>query len=79
MTAVTDFCRLLRRFIESYVYLGMSLGLVAAVLVGFLIGVESIVGKSLFLTVGAGGGIAIGAYLDKRSETSQDEPTQGDG
>ena len=79
MTAVTDFCRLLRRFIESYVYLGMSLGLVAAVLVGFLIGVESIVGKSLFLTVGVGGGIAIGAYLDKRSETSQDEPTQGDG
>ena len=79
MTVVTDFCRLLRRFIESYVYLGMSLGLVAAVLVGFLIGVESIAGKSLFLTVGVGGGIAIGAYLEKRRKSHQDEPTQGDG
>ena len=77
MTAVTDFCRLLRRFIESYVYLGMSLGLVAAMLVGFLIGVESIVGKFLFLAVGVCAGIAIGAYLDKRRGASRDEPTEG--
>ena len=57
--------------------LGDVLGLAAAVLVGFLIGVESIAGKSLFLTVGVCAGIAIGAYLDKRRGASWDEPTEG--
>ena len=79
MTAVTDFCRLFRLFIESYVFLGISLGFAAAVLVGVIVGVESIAGKFLFLTVGACSGIAIGAYLEKRRKSHQDEPTQGDG
>ena len=77
MTAFADCRRWLRRFIESYVYLGISLGMAAAVLVGTIVGVEGITGKFLFLTVGVCAGIAIGAYLAKRRKAPRDEPTEG--
>lgn len=68
MTVVADCRRWLRRFIEGYVYLGISLGMAAAVLVGTKVGVESSAVKFLFLTVGVCAGIAIGAYLARRKE-----------
>ena len=68
LTAVTDCRRWLRRFIESYVYSGIAFGLPPAVLVGIIVGVDSVTGKSLFLAVGVCAGIAIGAYLARRKE-----------
>ena len=79
MTAVTDCRSWWRRFIEGYLYSGIAFGLPPGVLVGIIVGVESVTGKFLFLTVGVCGGIAIRAYLVKRRKTHQDEPTQGDG
>ena len=61
----------------DYVYSGIAFGLPPAVLVGVIVGVESIAVKFLFLTVGACSGIAIGAYLAKRRGASRDEPTEG--
>ena len=79
MTAVTDCRRWLRRYLVDYVYSGIAFGLPPAVLVGVIVGVESIAVKFLFLTVGACSGIAIGAYLAKRRGASRDEPTEGGG
>ena len=79
MTAVTDCRSWWRRFIEGYLYSGIAFGLPPGVLVGVIVGVESIAVKFLFLTVGACSGIAIGAYLAKRRKSHQDEPTEGGG
>ena len=79
MTAVADCRRWLRRYLVDYVYSGIAFGLPPAVLVGIIVGVESIAGKSLFLTVGVCAGIAISSYVAKRRGASWDGPTEGGG
>ena len=79
MTAGTDCRRWLRRYLVDYLYAGVAYGIPPAVLVGTIVGVDSVTGIFLFWTVGVCAGIAFSSYLAIRRKAPRDEPTQGDG
>ena len=73
-----DFIRWLDEYFMTYVVPGFSLGIVAAILVGTMVGVEGFYGRILWAIVGACGGI-IGCHLADGREAPCDGPTQGSG
>ena len=74
-----DFLRWLDEYFMTYVVPGFSLGIVAAILVGTVVGVEGSYGRFLWVVVGACGGIIIGCHLANGRKAPCDGPTQGGG
>ena len=74
-----DFLRWLDEYFMTYVVPGFSLGIVAAILVGTMVGVEDRYWRILWVIVGACGGAIIGCHLANGREAPCDGPTQGSG
>ena len=74
-----DFLRWLDEYFMIYVVPGFRLGIVAAILVGTIVGVEDRYWRILWVIVGACGGAIIGCHLADGRGAPCDGPPQGGG